>query len=108
MNLVQGITERIKKDQQYFQILIRERTSLERVEKDALFELTKQPFVAMAAYLTKRFAQGNIREMDFTMASSQFLSHIVVLVVQHITNERAMDQAEVERIVDLYNQLWSQ
>jgi AcrR family transcriptional regulator len=107
LNIIQGITERIKKDQQYFQILIRERTSLDRVEKDALFELTKQPFVAMAAYLTKRFAQGHIREMDFTMASSQFLSHIVVLVVQQMMNERAMDQAEVERLVDFYIQLWS-
>ncbi|ASA21684.1 TetR/AcrR family transcriptional regulator [Paenibacillus donghaensis] len=107
LNLIQGITERIVNDRQYFQILIRERTLLEQEQKFALNELAKQPFAAMSTYLMKQFTQGYIREMDFPIAASQFLSHIVVLIVQQIGNDRVMDQAEVERIVDFYVQLWS-
>ncbi|MBW4841181.1 MAG: TetR/AcrR family transcriptional regulator C-terminal domain-containing protein, partial [Paenibacillaceae bacterium] len=94
-------------DQQYFQILMRERKLLGQEQQDALDELTKQPFAALADYLSKQSAQGNVREMDFEMAASQFLSHVVVSVVREILNGRELSQKEMQRIARFYVQLWA-
>jgi AcrR family transcriptional regulator len=104
--LIEGISKRVRQDQAYFLILFRERALLDQEQKAALEELTKQPFRAMEAYLAKLSAQGAVRSMDFGMAASQFLSHIVVLIVQGFMNGNVLQQTEMERIVEYYAHLW--
>lgn len=105
--LIEGITQRIQEDQPYFQILMRERNLLGQELQDALNELTKQPFEALADYLSKLSDRGGVRTMDVEMAASQFLSHIVFLVVREGMNGRMLRQEEMRRIADFYVQLWA-
>lgn len=107
LQLTNGIAQRIREDQQYFQILMRERKLLGQEQQDALDELTKQPFAALADYLSKQSALGNVREMDFEVAASQFLSHVVVFVVRDILSGRELSQKEMQRIARFYVQLWA-
>ncbi|MDU4694728.1 MAG: TetR/AcrR family transcriptional regulator [Paenibacillus sp.] len=105
--LIEGITQRFKEDQPYFQILIRERNLLDQEQQEALNGLTKQPFEALADYLSKLAAKGDVRSMNFEMASSQFLSHIVVRVVRESWNGGELRPEEMQQIADFYIQLWS-
>lgn len=102
--LIEGVCKRILKDQDYFQILVRERGLLDEEQKEAIDELSKQPFQAVAANLTKLSKQGEIRSLDYEIAASQFLSHIVVLIVR---NGQQLQNMEMKRIADFYVQLWS-
>ncbi|WP_178018665.1 TetR/AcrR family transcriptional regulator [uncultured Paenibacillus sp.] len=105
--LIEGINQRILEDRPYFQIWMRERNLLGQEMQDALHELTRQPFEALADYLSKLAARGDVRSMDFEMASSQFLSHIVALVVREGLNGRVLRREEMRRIADFYVQMWS-
>lgn len=105
--LIEGITQRFKEDQPYFQILIRERNLLDQEQQEALNGLTKQPFKALADYLSKLAAKGDVRSMNFEIASSQFLSHIVVRVVRESWNGGELRPEEMQQIADFYMQLWS-
>ncbi|WP_169744522.1 TetR/AcrR family transcriptional regulator [Paenibacillus stellifer] len=107
LDLIDGIAGRLMKDQQYFQILIRERSLLDHEQKEALESLTRQPFRTMSACLMELASREQLRPMDFEMAASQFLSHVVVLIVQEMINGRVMPHAEMKRIADFYVQLWS-
>lgn len=105
--LIGGISEQISQDRDYFLILVQERNMLDQEQKEVLEALTKQPFRAMEDYLQKLFARGDLRVIDFEMAASQFLSHIVVLIVQGMMNGHAIGQEQRQRIVDYYAALWS-
>lgn len=105
--LIEGISQRLFIDQEYFLILVQERNLLDQEQKEALGALTKQPFQAMEAYLKRLFARGDLRSMDFEMAASQFLSHVVVLIVQGMMNGHVLQQKQTQRIVDYYAALWS-
>ncbi|MNP33531.1 hypothetical protein D3C76_1267730 [compost metagenome] len=80
---------------------------MEPEQQEALDALTIQPFQAMEAYLKKLSARGDLREMDFGMAASQFLSHIVVLIVQGMIKGTSLQKEQKQRIVDYYAALWS-
>ncbi|WP_019640125.1 TetR/AcrR family transcriptional regulator [Paenibacillus fonticola] len=105
--LIQGLSERIIHDKEYFQILIRDRNLLEQDDKEALDTLTRLPFEAMADFLAGQHEQGVLRQMDFKMAASQFLSHIVVLIVQQLLDGRTLEAKTVQEITDFYVRLWS-
>lgn len=105
--LIQGLSDRIIDDKEYFQILIRDRNLLEQEDKEALDTLTRLPFEAMAEFLAGQQEQGVLRQMDFKIAASQFLSHIVVLIVQQLLDGRTMEAKTVEEITDFYVRLWS-
>ncbi|WP_339158528.1 TetR/AcrR family transcriptional regulator [Paenibacillus sp. FSL W8-0186] len=105
--LIQGLSDRIIDDKEYFQILIRDRNLLEQEDKEALDTLTRLPFEAMAEFLAGQQEQGVLRQMDFKIAASQFLSHIVVLIVQQLLDGRTLEAKTVEEITDFYVRLWS-
>ncbi|MNC42151.1 HTH-type transcriptional regulator AcrR [compost metagenome] len=107
LSLIDGIAGQIQNDRDYFLILIQERNQLEPEQQEALDALTIQPFQAMEAYLKKLSARGDLREMDFGMAASQFLSHIVVLIVQGMIKGTSLQKEQKQRIVDYYAALWS-
>ncbi|MHA6532634.1 TetR/AcrR family transcriptional regulator [Paenibacillus sp. BAC0078] len=106
-HLIQGFSERVILDKEYFQILIRDRNLLEQEDKDALDRLTRLPFGAMSSFLTKQYEQGKIRSMNFEIAASQFLSHIVVLIVQQMLDGRMLDVDTIHSLTDFYVHLWS-
>ncbi|MGG4551205.1 TetR/AcrR family transcriptional regulator [Paenibacillus humicus] len=105
--LIEGLSNRIIDDKEYFQILIRDRNLLEQEDKEALDTLTRLPFEAMAEFLAGQHEQGVLRQMDFKIAASQFLSHIVVLIVQQLLDGRTLEAKTVEEITDFYVRLWS-
>jgi AcrR family transcriptional regulator len=107
LSLIDGIAGQIQNDRDYFLILIQERNQLEPEQQEALDALTKQPFQATEAYLRKLYARGDLRKMDFDMAASQFLSHIVVLIVQGMIKAQPFGMEQKQRIVDYYAGLWS-
>lgn len=105
--LIEGISGQLQHDREYFLILVQERNLLDQEQKELLEALTKQPFRAMEDYLQKLSARGDLRVIDFEMAASQFLSHIVVLIIQGMMNGHAIGQEQRQRIVDYYAALWS-
>jgi AcrR family transcriptional regulator len=107
LSLIDGIAGHIQNDRDYFLILVHEWNQLEPEQHEVLNALTKQPFQAMEAYLGELSARGDLREMDFTMAASQFLSHIVVLIVQGMIRGQNLGMEQKQRIVDYYAALWS-
>lgn len=104
--LIQGISERLQSDKAYFQILLRERNLLDEAQQEAIGRLTKQPFKEMADYLAQLSAQGKIRSMDFEMAASQFLSHVVFMIVQDQINGKVLQDAQMKRIAGFYAPFW--
>ena len=106
-HLTEGISGRIKQDQAYFLILVRERNLLDQEQKEAMDKLTEHPFRAMAAYMAELSARGHLREMDYEMAASQFLSHVVVLIAQKLINGQELQREEIDRIVRFYARLWA-
>lgn len=106
LSLIVGLTEQIRQDQHYFQILLQERNQLVQEYKDMLGKMTRQPFAAMAAYLHTLAAKGQIRPMDYTLAASQFLSHIVMRIVQQLLNGRTLEPGEAAQLADFYVQMW--
>lgn len=106
LHLIEGLSKKIKDDQEYFLILVKERNLLDQEQKEAMERMTKPPFQAMAAYLEKLSEQGAIHKMDFEIAASQLLSHIVVLIVQALINNKELQRRELDRIVEYYIQLW--
>lgn len=107
LSLIDGISDHIQHDRDYFLILIQERNQLEPEQQAELDALTIQPFQAMEAYLKKLSVRGDLREMDLGMAASQFLSHIVVLIVQGMIKGQNLGMEQKQRIVDYYAILWS-
>ena len=106
LSLIVGLSEQIQQDQHYFQILFQERNHLVQEHKDMLNKMTEQPFAAMAAYLAALAAAEQIRPMDHTLAASQFLSHIVMRIVQELVNGRTLEQVEAVQLADFYVQMW--
>lgn len=105
--LIIGLAEKLTEDQAYFQILIRERSLLSDEQKEALDGLTPLPFEAMSEYLSRRAQQGEIRQMDFSLASSQFLAHIVFTIIQQLLRGTQMEQDEAVKLSDFYTGLWA-
>lgn len=106
LHLITGLTEHIEADQHYFQIWFRERSLLTAEHRETLDNMTKQPFAALADYLFALSTKKQVRSMDYALAASQLLSHIVVLIVQNLINNRTMEPQEAERLTDFYVQLW--
>lgn len=106
MHLITGLTEHIETDQHYFQIWFREGNLLTAEHRETLENMTRQPFAALAAYLSAVSAKGQVRPMDYALAASQFLSHIVMLIVQNLINHRTIEPEEAERLTDFYVHLW--
>ncbi|WP_068505044.1 TetR/AcrR family transcriptional regulator [Paenibacillus kribbensis] len=106
-HLMQGFSERIILDKEYFQILIRDRNLLEQEDKETLDTLTRLPFEAMAAFLAGQHERGEIRSLDFEIAASQFLSHTVVLIVRQMLDGRTLEVETINDITDFYVRLWS-
>ncbi|NGZ77185.1 TetR/AcrR family transcriptional regulator [Saccharibacillus alkalitolerans] len=105
--LMIGLAEKLTEDQAYFQILIRERPLLNDEQTEALDSLTTLPFEAMSEYLSRRAEQGEIRNMDFSMASSQFLAHIVFTIIQQLLRGTRIEQAEAVKLSEFYAELWA-
>ncbi len=105
--LIIGLAEKLTEDQAYFQILIRERSLLSDEQKEALDGLTTLPFEAMSEYLSRRAQQGEIRQMDFSLASSQFLAHIVFTIIQQLLRGTRMEQDEAVKLSEFYTGLWA-
>jgi AcrR family transcriptional regulator len=106
LHLITGLTEHIEADQHYFRIWFREGNLLTAEHRETLDNMTKQPFAALAAYLSALSAKGQVRPMDYALAASQFLSHIVMLIVQNLINHRTIEPEEAERLTAFYVQLW--
>ncbi|MDO3411511.1 helix-turn-helix domain-containing protein [Saccharibacillus sp. CPCC 101409] len=104
--LIAGLAQRLAEDRAYFQILIRERGLLEQEQKDSLDSVTRLPFEAMSAYLAQSAARGRLRQMDYPLAASQFLAHVVFDIIQNMLKERTADPAEADKLADFYVQLW--
>lgn len=107
LSLIDGIARQLQVDRDYFRILVQEWNQLEPEQQAVLHALTEQPFQAMEAYLRKLSARGDLREMDFQMAASQFLSHIVVLIIHGMIKGQNLGMEQKQRIVDYYAGLWS-
>lgn len=105
--LIVGLSQKLTEDQAYFQILIRERSLLSDEQKEALDSITRLPFEAMSEYLSQRAEQGEIRNMDFSLASSQFLAHIVFTLIQQLLRGSRMEPQEADRLSAFYTQLWA-
>lgn len=105
--LIIGLAKKLTEDQAYFQILIRERSLLSDEQKEALDGLTTLPFEAMSEYLSRCAQQGEIRQMDFSLASSQFLAHIVFTIIQQLLRGNRMEQTEAVRLSEFYAGLWA-
>lgn len=105
--LITGLAQKLTEDQAYFQILIRERSLLNDEQKEALDGLTTLPFEAMSDYLSRRAEQGEIRHMDFSLASSQFLAHIVFTIIQKLLRDIKLEQPEAIKLSEFYSGLWA-
>lgn len=105
--LIVGLAQKLTEDQAYFQILLRERSLLSDEQKEALDSVTHLPFEAMSDYLSQRAEQGDIRHMDFSLAASQFLAHIVFTVIQQLLRGNRMEQEEARTLSQFYMQLWA-
>lgn len=104
--LILGLAQRLTEDQAYFQILLRERALLEDEQKQQLDDLTRLPFEAVSTYLSRRAEQGELRNLDFSLAASQFLAHIVFAVIQEVIRENTLDQAQAKQLAAFYVDLW--
>ncbi|WP_037285684.1 TetR/AcrR family transcriptional regulator [Saccharibacillus sacchari] len=105
--LITGLAQKLTEDQAYFQILIRERSLLNDEQKEALDGLTTLPFEAMSGYLSRRAEQGEIRHMDFSLASSQFLAHIVFTIIQKLLRNAELEPSEAIKLSEFYAELWA-
>ncbi|OWA35563.1 hypothetical protein B9G55_13105 [Saccharibacillus sp. O16] len=104
--LILGLAQRLTEDQAYFQILIRERALLDDEQKQQLDDLTRLPFEAVSAYLSRCAARGELRKLDFSLAASQFLAHIVFTIIQQFIRERMVDETQAEQLASFYVELW--
>ncbi|OWR28497.1 hypothetical protein CDO73_18280 [Saccharibacillus sp. O23] len=105
--LIRGLAGKLAEDQDYFRILIRERALLDEEQKKQIDDLTRLPFEAISAYLALRAKQGELRKMDFGLAASQFLAHVVFTLIQQMIREQTLDQAEAQRLAAFYVELWA-
>ncbi|CAG7647949.1 hypothetical protein PAESOLCIP111_05491 [Paenibacillus solanacearum] len=106
LNAIHGFDERIMKDKEYFQILLRERNLVEHEQLEWLNRMAEQPYDALVSFLKRRAELGEIRQMDFEMAASQLISHAAIGAFQHILFGKERDSAQLERMVDFYVKMW--
>lgn len=97
-------------------IALREKNFLE--ENDKEFNLSSKKtkenidlfFQSMIKYLHKRRESGQIKEMDFEMAISQFFSSLLVDALRKVLSEehnRNVDHYYISRFVDFTLKVWS-
>lgn len=106
MLLMQGLSERVMLDKEYFQILIRDRNLLDGEDKEAMDALAGLPFQIMGRFLTQCYEQGKVRKMNFEMAAFQFMSHTVVLITQQLLDARVLGTEKIQETADFYAELW--
>lgn len=110
-DLAKKLSERFEMNKEYYQILVREKNMLSQEQWAFLLNVGEQFMQTLVAFLEKRAALGQIREMDFMMAASQFLSHIGSLALHQImfgpgpVSENYLQMTE--KIVDFTVELWS-
>jgi len=91
-------------DEEYTRIIIQDRCLLSD-QANVLAQLAQPPLEFMSNFLSRRAAQGEIREMDFEMAINQLLLSLVakcMFGVDEATYLRFMEQT-----VDFVMDLWS-
>lgn len=103
--------ERVTTDNEFLQILFKERNLLDREFLLSILKMAQRPTESMVGFLQNRAAKGEIRNMDFGMAFSQFSSQIGVFAAKmslfdaEFSGEKC-DQ-KIERMVDFTLELWS-
>lgn len=104
------ISEIFIEDPLLMQIVFREKNLLDEEQSQFLSDATKQNRKSIVAFLAKRAAQGEIRQMDFELAAIQFMSNILFVVFQRLLGTKVSKkdiESYIEKMVDFTLGLWS-
>lgn len=109
--LVKKMAERFAMDKEFILIMIQERKLVSQ-ELWGFLSLNGQKFSnSFIEFLSKRASDGQIRNMDFDMAVSQFMCHIGLIAMHHIMYEPDFDEAaylrDTQKIIDFTAGLWA-
>lgn len=109
--IVQKMAERFEADKDFMQIMIQERKLLGMEQITLLSNIGGGFIKTFSEFLKKRAGQGEIRDIDFDMAVSQFLCHISMIALQSILYEPSFDRdryiKNVSGIVAFTAALWA-
>lgn len=111
MLLISKLAENFENNMDYFLILIREKNKLSPKQQLMLANTGEKFYHTLMDFLQKRAAAGQIRKMDLTKASSQFLHHIGSIALHQMMFGPGFKKADflqtAESAVDFTAELWS-
>ncbi len=108
--IAQKMAERFEADQDFIQIMIQERGLLDINHIRSMSNIGGDFSESFRRFLELKCQAGEIRNMDFSMAVSQFFCHISMIALQSILYEPTFDphnyMKNIEKILDFTASLW--
>jgi AcrR family transcriptional regulator len=105
------MADRFEADRDFMQIMIQERKMLGADQMQLLSSMGEGFISSFARFLQAKAEQGEMRFMNFNMATSQFICHISVYAMQGILYEPAFDRvsylSDISGIVAFTAALWA-